>query len=353
MADAIEQASRLAEPVALAIGGRLFGGWTSVSITRSIAQITGTFSLTVAQKAAAVDAVFPIDAGAACQVRIGDEVVIDGHVDRVDPSGSPTANEAQVTGRDRTADLADCSAVHRPGSWSNSRIEQIAAELAQPFGIEVRAEASTGAPIRAFALQQGETVQAAIERLLRFRGLLMVADQGGLAIVEPSSAAPIATLAYGEQIESWSAFHSQAERYSDYLVKGQARGSDDRNGRTVSQLKGEARDPAVRRYRPLLLIAEDQSDPATIAARARFEAGVRAGRGAGCQVTVPGWRPRVGEPLWRPNTRVRLRHAPAKFPDALMLIESVTFEKGANGTVAQLALVPPEAWTQLAEGEPR
>lgn len=349
MADAVPD---LSEKVELAIGGTVYGGWTDVSVTRAIDALTGSFSLSLSSKEDAAGALLAIRADDRCQLRIGGETVIDGWVDAVSPSIDPEQHGIRVEGRDKTADLADCSAIHKPGSWSNAKIEAIAAELTKPFGIKVTAKADTGAAIRKFALQQGETVFTALERLLRFRGLLMVTTAvGDLEIIAVSSGAPVGTLALGVNIKSASGRQDHRDRFSDYIVKGQAAGDDERHGKTVSQIKGEAKDNDVRRYRPLLLIAEEQSDGASAATRAKFEAGVRAGRSCGADVEVAGWRVAAGGALWSVNSQVRLICAPAGFADDVLLISGVTFSKNEGGTTTRLTLAPAGAFAQLPQKE--
>lgn len=347
MADAIS------EKVELAIGGTLYSGWTEVSVARAIDAMCGAFRLTLSSKDDATGAPLAIAADDRCQLKIGGEIVIDGWVDAVSPAIDGESHQLSVEGRDKTADLVDCSAVHKPGSWRNVKLEVIAAELAKPFGVTVTAMVSTGAAISKFAVQQGETVAAALERLLRFRGLMAVPTASGdLQIMTPDAAAPVATLALGVNIKSAEGRTDHRERFSDYIVKGQAQGSDDKHGKTVSQIKGEAKDAAVRRYRPLLIMAEEQSDGASAIARAKFEAGVRAGRARGADISVLGWRATPGGALWRPNSRVKVQCAPIGMADEIMLIAAVTFTKSdGEGTIATLSVAPPEAFAQLAEKE--
>ncbi|RSU57187.1 phage baseplate assembly protein [Sphingobium yanoikuyae] len=342
----------LSEKVELAIGGKLFGGWTGVSVSLALDAISGAFSLSLATKDDASGAPIAIAPDDRCQLRIAGEVVIDGWVDAVAPSISAQEHRVQVDGRDKTGDLADCSAIYKAGSWSNAKLETIAAALVRPFGISVTAQASTGAAIRKFAIQQGETVQAAIERLLRFRGLIAVASAtGDLIITTPATGAPIAALELGINIKSANGRRDHRERFSDYVVKGQAQGDDQRHGKAASQVRGEAKDAGVRRYRPLLIVAEDQADTASAVTRAKFEAGVRAGRSKGVEIVVAGWRVAPKGQLWRPNLRVRVKCAPAGFPDDVLLITAVVLRKDSEGTTATLTCAPPEAMAQLVEKE--
>lgn len=351
MVDAVTETDKLAERVELSIAGKLYANWTSVSVTRSLDALSGQFALTLASRDTTAGPELAIEKTDACKLLIAGEPVIDGYVGIVRPSIEATDRGITVSGRDKTADLADCSAIHKPGSWRNVKLEAIASELAKPFGVSVTAKTSTGKPIPKFALQQGETVQAAIERLCRFRGLLMVASAtGDLEIITPEKGAPVATLEIGVNILGASATHDASQQYSEYRIKGQAAGDDHKNGKTVSQIAASATDGEVKRYRPLLIVAEEQGDGASLKERAAWEAGVRRGKSLSVDIRVLGWRVTKGGALWRPNMRVRVKCPAVKVADAVMLVSAVTLEKGEGGTIATLTVMPPEAWAQLAGG---
>ncbi|MDH7971789.1 contractile injection system protein, VgrG/Pvc8 family [Sphingomonas sp. AR_OL41] len=352
MVDAATEAAKLAELVELAIDGKRYSVWSSVSVTRSLDSLAGTFELSLAAKDRTAGAELAINKGDKCRVMIAGEPVIDGFVDVVSLTIGSADAGITISGRDRTADLADCSAIHKPGSWKNVKLEAIASELAKPFGISVTAKTSTGKPIVKFALQQSETVQAAIERLCRFRGLLMVANAtGDLEIIKPGDGAPIATLEIGVNILSATATHDASQQFSEYRIKGQAAGSDHKHGKTVAQISGSATDATVKRYRPLLIIAEDQGDGASLGERAASEAGVRRGKSLTVPISVVGWRVAAGGALWRPNVRARVKCPPVKVADQVMLVSAVTLTKSESGTTATLTCMPREAWVQLAGGK--
>lgn len=338
------------DDVTLSVGGQRHDGWTSISVTRAIDGLCGGFTLGLAERWADQPTRFVLEAGAACTVQIGGETLISGYIDSLEPSIDPESHGITISGRDRAGDLIDCSAIAKPGSWRDTSIEAIAGELARPFGITVSAMASTGPKLRRFALQQGETVQAAIERLCRFAGLLAVSNAAGnVELIQPSRGAAVETFVQGGNILASSARHDVSGRFSEYLVKGQSAGDDHAHGATVAQPSGTAGDPAIMRHRPLLVIAEEQTTIANAGVRARWEASTRAGRGQSATLTVPGWRRPDGR-LRACNTIVRVT-SEWLFIDGPMLVQAVTFVKDGRGTVSELSLVPPEAWSQLAVSE--
>lgn len=202
-----------------------------------------------------------------------------------------------------------------------------------------------------FALQQGETAFAAIERLTRYRGLVVYsAGDGSLRIGNAATGERTGQLVEGVNVVEADADDDVSERFSQYVVKGQASGDDDRNGKTVSQVKGTATDAAVTRYRPLMVLAEEQSDAASLTRRAKWEASVRSGRGKPVVITVHGWLTDEGK-VWQPGA-LSWCDIPSCNVHGDMLVERVrTARNNEEGTITQLSLVPPEAWTQLAEKE--
>lgn len=340
------------DDIVLLLDGVRYTGWTELTVRRALDTVHGDFSLNLASKERTDAAQWPLRAGAECTLLAGSDTagfqtLITGYIDRLSGSLSSNAHMITVTGRDRTADLVDSSAVHSPGSWRNVPLKKIVDDLVAPFGITAQIAGDAGPNIPKFALQQGETAWAAIERLLRFRGLIGWAQSdGSLLIGSPAKGAVIARLAEGENLLEASAEHDVTDRFSDYVVKGQAAGSDERNGAAVTLVGAKSKDPAVGRYRPLIIIAEEQADKATAQKRADWEANVRAARSQPGSVTVQGWRDPKGN-LWRPDSRVEV-FAPSAYLAGEMLISGVTFTRSNEaGTTTFLQLERPEAWTLM------
>lgn len=341
MADALP-----APRATLKIDGQRYEGWTKLSIVRSIESLCGSFVFEIAAREYTDRPRWPLRSGAECVVEVDGEVVITGYIDDINPQFDDSSYSIGIIGRDRSADLVDCSAVHKPGSWTGKRIEAIAAELAKPFGIDVVAKADTGEAVKRFAIQQGESAYAAIERLARFRGLLAVTNAAGqIELIRPGAGAIVADLVEGQNILSGGANHDVRDRFSDYIVKGQSSGDDQVNGKAAAAIKADARDAAVARYRPLLIVAEDQATTANLRKRAAFEASTRAAKGQRATIPVIGWRAPNGE-LWRPDQLVSVK-SPFLLIDGKMLIVEVNLVKDDRGTVTELTLTPPEAMSLL------
>jgi prophage tail gpP-like protein len=331
----------------LKVNGDYYGGWESVNIERGIEQIAGTFELSVTDRwnTDQGQQAFGLQPGQACEVLVDGQTVITGYTDSVNPSYDARSHSITVSGRDKTADLVDCSAIYKSGQWSNKKIEQIAADLVAPFGIQVIVAADTGAALPIFAIQEGASVFEELERAAKMRALLLMSDGlGNLLLTRAGTVKSPTGLTEGENILTANGKFDWKDRFSDYIVKGQSKGDDDNYGETVAHRAASVKDAGINRYRPLIVIAEDQDGNATLRQRAEWERNVRSGRGARATITVQGWT--VNGQLWQPNTLTWLR-SPRLSADRQMLIVSVGFSLDESGTVTTLELANPHAFDMI------
>lgn len=338
------------DDIILRIDGVDWTYWTSVQVTRQMDAIAGTFSLSLADKWVGGAQALPIAAGMACQILIGGEQVIDGYIDQVRPSFSATAHGISVTGRDKSADLVDCAAIHSPGQWLNCTVLQLAQALASPFGVNVTAEGDVGAPIASFKLEEGETAFEALDRALRQRELMACPDgKGGMVLLKAGAGKASGSLRQGENILSAEGQFDMADRFSDYIVKGQKPGTDKGWGKDACAVRGQYRDQAVQRYRPMLIRAEQSGDSSNAHQRAAWECSVRAARAVTVTATVQGFRQQgVGReqsgPLWQLNQMADVDLPYLRISQRL-LVAGVEFRRDAtSGSTTRLTLRDPAAF---------
>ena len=328
----------------LLVGGREYGGWQEVSVTRSMEAVAGSFSVRVSERWAGQDTRWPIRPFDAVRVLMGGHRVVSGYVDSVRPAFDSGQHAVTITGRDKTGDLVDCSAVHSPGEWRGLDLVRLAGVLCKPFGVSVRAAVGVGAAFDVFKLQPGETAWEAIDRAARMRGVLVMSDgAGGLVITRAGQGRATTALVQGANILAASGEYQATERYSDYTVKGQHFGTDELNGEAAATVQATASDSGVPRYRPLVVIAETAVALGGARDRAQWEATVRAARADRVTVTVQGWQQEDGS-LWPVNALVNLRSSWLGI-DGDMLITGVRYNLGGQGTTTELTLARPDAFT--------
>lgn len=334
----------------LLVNGMNYSGWTSLGVTRAIDAATTAFTATLTERwegnesSAAQVEPWPILPGDACEVRLAGFAMVVGYVDIFKPSYSASDHTINIQGRDKVADLVDCSAVHAPDEWKNINLLRFAQILAAPFGVNVIADIDVGEPFPVCKLQQGETAFKAIERYARQRKALLMPDgAGGLLITRAGVRRASASLEQGENILTASGTIDHSQRFSSYLVKGQASYSPDSTGETEAHIEGSVTDSGIKRYRPMLLVAETGGTSSSLHARATWEANSRVGKGAAASVSVQGWRQCTGGPLWEPGLLVYVRSSWLRM-DGWMLIRQVTYERGEGGTTARIEIVSPQAF---------
>lgn len=275
--------------------------------------------------------------------------IITGSIDDVDESYASTNHDLSARGRDAAGDLVDCSAIYKSGEWKNTKLENIATDLCKPFGISVTASSTTGKPFESFRIQEGETVFECLERACRQRAVLMQSDgSGGLVIgtaAENENSDGALKVGKNGNVLKLSTAASARERFSQYIVKGSNSGGGFMAAEDIAGDEGKVQDGTVKRYRPLIILAEEPGDGPTFKERAQWEQRVRASRAKRITATVQGWLDQAGKP-WRPGDLV-----PCEFPrfKGQMLITTVRHTLNENGTLTSIELSLPGAFDVLAE----
>lgn len=333
------------DQVRLMVGGKVYGGWLSFSIVRSLEAPSGSFALKVSDRWPGQTAPWPIEPGDECQLNLGGDSLIVGYVDEVEYSLSGETRDQAVNGRDKTGDLVDSSYVGQPDQWINADIATIAAALAQPYGVTVQVKGGGGGAVKNFKVEPGETAFEAIARLCKLKGLLAWPDNRGNLIISPATGESLGVTLAETDCISLSVTHSLVDRHSEYMVKGQRptieAGKDAAQAKACSQVKESAQDPGVTRYRPLLIISEGAAAEAR--ERALWEAATRAGRGLKAEITVPGYRAPAGG-LWEVGKLIGVKSPGICLADQL-LISQVQYELGPqSGHTTTLTLARPDAY---------
>ncbi len=346
----VEAAARSGPDVRLMVGGRRYGGWTSVQIQRGIEQIAGQFSLSVTDRWAGHDQRRAIRPGDRCTVTVDGETVITGHVDDVAPEYDGKNHSITVRGRDATGDLVDCSA--QEIQWKGRTLLEVATEQCRSFGISVRDDAGATEPFQTLQTEPGETVFEALETAARIRGVLLVSDgRGGLVITRAGTRRAPGRLELGVNILRARATFSHRDRFSQYTVKGQSDGNSFDTAGEAFQIEASAADAQITRHRPLILLAEGPVTRADAKTRATWQRNIRAGRSSQVEYTLHGWRDEAGT-LWQPNRNIHVVD-PYVGVDRSLLIVSVALTVDEQGVNTSMTMMLREAFELLELPEPK
>lgn len=328
----------------LLVNGTEYRGWKGVRVQRSLDAVAGAFSLEITERTSHAAMGWPIQPGAECRVLMDGEPVITGYVDAARLAMSDTDHSVSVEGRDRTADLVDCAAPDEPGEWSGIGLAAFCARLARPYGVEVVDEAGGSQSFGVLKIQTGESCQEAMDRAARQCGIMLTCDgRGRLVLARPGGSTASVALEEGRNVKSAEVAVDHKDRFSLYTVKGQAQGSNT-SWEGAASVRASARDAAMTRYRPLVVLAEQQATGASAAKRAQWECAVRAGRAATVTATVAGWRQGEGGPLWTVGQLVPVSLPSLRLDETLVLGSVEWVLTGTDGQISRLTLKRADAY---------
>lgn len=341
----------MSDELTLEVGGRLISGWDQIRVTRSIQRLPSDFSLSLMDYYPGSDDKQLVAPGEPCVVRLGDDSVVTGYIDRWDATIGPSRHEVHACGRGKCQDLVDCSAI-----WPNNVIEQatplqIAQKLATPYGISVGTDITDLQNVPQFSLNWGESSQEVIDRMMRWAALLYYdLPDGSLWLTRVGTRKAASGVAVGTNIqEAWYS-SSCDERYSEYTgisMPTTAVTEISAGDAYASVTLSTASDPemAAMRYRNLAVLIESTLN--TYGAAQQYidwEMNRRFGRSRVLHVTVDSWRDTAGT-LWEPNTLIPITAPQLNLNNEAWLLGEVTFQKDNRGTTAEMMLMPAQAFT--------
>lgn len=338
--------------------GLAIEGWTDIRVTLGMERCPNDFALSMTERFDGELKEVVIAPGSACEVEIknseGSSKVITGYVDAYDPSLSAMQHSVSLRGRGKCQDIVDCSAKYAEGAFRNMTLPQIASILAKPFDIGVYlagTEAQGETAIPSFPIMYGETTMEIIERVTRYLGLSAYEDRDGNLVMANTSDELGGAVVEGKNFKSGAASFTMDQRYSEYsaYLVSIDNFNDAPGHETALNAVPSVKDAGVPRYRPHIAI-DDNGDAnyQVTQARLAYECNRRRGRSQRLTVIVDSWRNADGK-LWKPNTKVSVS-APTlrvgiKEP-VLWTLGQVTYIRNeTQGTVAELVLMPPEAFS--------
>lgn len=323
------------------VNNKVYEGFKNIMISRNLTSLTGTFQITLTDKTNVESEDFEIKSGDRIHCHLGKEALYEGYVDKITISVTPTSRNITIVGRDKTADLVDCSILGN-NEFNDVTFTELATAICKPFDIKVLPQVDVGNKFAKFTVRQGETVFEALERAAKERKLLLLSStHGNLVIDRKGKTRASSEIIEGVNFQSGSVTFDDSERFSEYTVKGQNTGLV---GEILDSTgnKGIAYDNGIKRYRPVLVIAENSVDNDGAQKRAEFEANFRAAKAAQINCVVIGWKQKNGK-LWATNQTVHL-DAKSLGVKQDFLIQRVKFNQGDKGRRTEIELIRPDAF---------
>ncbi len=338
--------------IKLNVRGQSFSGWTGVSVEKSLYQMTGTFGLTSTDR-------FPDDAekwnialGDECTVSIDDQIIITGYIEDIPISYDSENHSIQMSGRDKTCDLIDCSFTEKAKEWNKQKIITIIRALCKPFSIDVDVDDSISDLVNAkttddtFKINEGETIFDTIVRLCQgSKGVLPVSyGDGKLILTGSGTKNTYDDLELGVNVLSGTIDQSNRDRFQTYIVKAQGKGKDTKALTPTNHPTAQYTDKLIQRHRPIVILLDGLGVVEDCQDRAEWEAVNRAGASRTIRYVVQGWTQSNGD-VWPLNSLVQVKDSFLGINGTTWLIAAVNFTANNDaGTTTTLTLTHPETF---------
>jgi prophage tail gpP-like protein len=324
------------EIVTVLADGKAWSAFRRVMVRASFRDAALSFHIDIAAEPGPVVTARVFKAGTAIDILSNGDLLCRGYVDRYRPRlDEHNRAEIAVSGRSRSQDFIDSSALHDTGNFQKKTLVEIGRAIHAGSDIATdQVLAKTD-----YQLTPGEGAFRALEKLARSQGVWLVGQPDGSILITVAGARRNGPLIEGVNCLSLEADHNWSGRHSKVIVRAQQPWG---HGAAALEIEAEARDAEVKRNRPVVVIQDDDSDKSRAGKRARHRRDSEAGNSLKANIKTQGFRDDAGK-LWKPGN---LSFTQSPFLDIAqdMAIETVTFTQDrGKGSDSQISLCDPRA----------
>lgn len=327
------------EFVTVVAGGANWSAFRRVMVRAAFNEGARSFHIDIAAEPVPSAAFAAFGAGQQISILFTGDLVLAGYVDRYQPKiGEHNQAEIAVSGRSKSQDLIDSSGKHKTGRFDNKTIVEIMKEV-NTTSAEITTDQELE-KIPFYQLVQGETIFRLGEKLARSQGLTLTGDPDGKLRVTKAGSQRNGPIIEGQNMKIGEADHNWSGRHSKIIVRGQRPFG---HGEEALEIEAIATDSAVKRERPVIVIADDDTDKKRAKKRANTRRDREAGNSLKANVTLEAFHDDGGK-LWTPGALTFLE-SPFLAIQQDMLIESATYTQDRDsGSLCVLGLVDPRAY---------
>lgn len=359
--------------ITLEVNGIKYDGFTDISVTRNIETISGSFNFSATSNDITS---FPIAAGDACRVWIGNTSVINGYVEVIRVAYNATSHSISITGRDRTCDIIDSTIVgvkEFQGMTLTAVIQKVLAnhglsdiqvineagnvETGQPSVTADSSDPFTDSDPAASPINQ--TLFEFIESYARKRQVLLTTDGDGNIVLARSATGAasinLENIINGQfnNIKSASVNYDFTKRFYKYTLQSQqnpgATGISfgaDVSYENVAVQTGFALDSDIRTSRITEVISETSDSTVNLTRLAIWTKNLTRARSTEYECVVQGYHyDEAKTQIWKPNILVKVVDDFANI-NATLLIKSVEYGLSVDaGSTTTITLVDADSYT--------
>ncbi len=353
--------------ITIEVDGTEYEKFTSVEVENTLDSISGRFFFSSRTKTAQIS---PFQVGQASVIRVENESVINGFIERISIGYDKESHIINVEGRDRTCDIIDSTIdnIEFKSASLKTRIEQvlIAAEISTGDGngniirgirvINSVNDLTDFKENETISVDPGETIFEFLERMAKMKQVFLITDGNGNVVISRSEGNSVNELLVNDpanqnsNILGGSVTYDSRERFNQITVKGQdnpqalnSLGSLTKNSNIVSKSTFTT-DVDVRVSRKFTVIADSSYSDTQLGERATWEVNIRRIRGSDYSCRAQGFRRSKNSGIWRPNQLVQVIDRFAEI-DAKLIINRVVYTLSDDeGSKTQLFFVEQDAY---------
>ena len=333
--------------VSLSIGGKNYYGWLSVSVDMALQTLSRSFALSLtSQSGFKAGSALNIKIGDEARLSIGEDLVLNGYITKVEESYSGDSHQISVAGYSKTIDLVHCSIPDGEAlSYKKQTPAQIVRSVAGHYGIDVVEEVAKTDQID-FDVSPEEKIKEALEKLFRKHSILAHDNELGQLVISGIGSSGICRdqLRLGVNVLTAKRTRSEENLFSRYVILGQGANPLSERPTTDNQLKAVSVDANVRR-RVKVITQSGNADLAYMQNRAEVVKEQSVADSETLTYTVRGWRQTDGT-LWPLNAFVLVKDEKLRVSEEY-LVSKVTYSLDAKGMTTTLGLKKPSGFLML------
>lgn len=340
-----------------------YSNFTSLSVTQSIDQFSGTFNFSAVDvEGELFDEDYPLKMGALCRVTIDNVPVLVGYIEVIDIESDAVSHSVNISGRDITCDLIDSSV---PAEISFSDADMSLADIINEIQIAVGLTKETLVPERRGRpllpvineidglenYEKGEIEMPSagqqafdfLQETAKKRQALLTKNGNGSIVITQSGLNPLGrkfirrrndTRGRNNILRS-AASYDNSDRYSRYIFGSTANLQElnlagVHSAEAIVDLEvGISDEEMTRKTRTLYILDENSSDIETMKLRAEWELNIRKTRSKVYSCTVSDHTVSPGVPYW--FNKIATVQDDICGINASMLVKSLTFTENLTG----------------------
>jgi prophage tail gpP-like protein len=346
------------QPITVEINGKSFEGWHSVTVSKSIEDFVGSFSIKLSRS---LNLDFPIKQRSACVIRIEGEPVITGFVEKIEVDTAVDKDDITVSGRDRTADIND-STIILPSLTPPFTLETVAKKTLDLLGIP-NIKIINNIILTPFAQQDGNidpggTAFDFIETYAKKKQVLLTTDGFGNIVFTRASKDKLNTVLTLDRDAEPSILNSKVtyddtKRFNLYEAVSQAQTGGNyfdtvtQTPQQITNIGAKAFDNEIRRGRVYTFVPKGTTVKVDIKEKVKWEMNFRRAQSFIYSCIVQGFKPKNDNDIWRFNKLITVKDDFCQL-NGIFLITSVQYTYSLNeGSKTSLKIMNQDAFTTI------